>query len=276
MRIKVWLTGLAAALAGLAACLGAQPAAAAAFWPSTAAGQPIQPAQPLIQAPRVCAPNVVYLNRRCRVTDFVHLGQTPDGHDWYYAFYTAHWADRHGRMDRGFPVIFYLQGPATLRRGLWINDEPGLAGRWATTPPVRPLMIHRPEATYLAFTLKAIRDPDDQRLFRQNKQYWKEVDIEHHSDADEAKLAAVMHGCTAADDGFYDWVHVWYVLALWEPLTHAPCGYITSEVAIVGNKVTLTSAIYHPQAAKPAAPPAASILAPALTSSRPTPNSAAR
>jgi len=31
MRIKVWLTGLAAALAGLAACLGAQPAAAAAF-----------------------------------------------------------------------------------------------------------------------------------------------------------------------------------------------------------------------------------------------------
>lgn len=266
MRINGWLTGLAAALALCAV----RPAQASA-WPNTL------PAQPLVQAHRVCASGIVYLNRRCRVIDFGPLGQTTDGRHWYYAFFTTHWADRHGRMDRGFPVIFYLQKPATLRLGLWINDEPGLAGHWALTPPVRPVLIKRPEADYLGFTLKATRELDDQRLFRQDKQHWKEIDIVHHSDADQARLDAVTpSGCEAADEGFYDWTNFWLVLALREPLTHTPCGYLTAELAVSGTKIVITSAVYHKAEAKAHGAPTPVAPAQPLTSAPHGPNSPSR
>ena len=111
----------------LLATLAASPAWAG--WPN------VSSAQPLVQAPTRCSPNIVPINHRCRVVDFAPLAVF-DGRAWYYAFYATHWADRHGRRDRGFPVLLYLEPPATLRLGLWVNDAPGLDGRWAQTPPV--------------------------------------------------------------------------------------------------------------------------------------------
>ncbi len=248
--------GLAATLAACAALL-AQPAAASG-WPNAL------PAQPLVQAERLCAPGVVPLSRRCHVADFTKLGETPDGRAWYYAFYATRWADRHGRMERGFPVLFYLQGAATLRLGLWINDEPGLAGRWATTPPPRPVMLLRPEGDFVGFTLKAIRGPDDQRLFRRDKLRWKEIDVLHRQDADQARLDAVTpHGCEAADDGVYDWAGFRLLLPLRESLSHAPCGFISADLAIRETRLSLTGAIYSraelkdhpPQTGDPMSPP---------------------
>src|ERR1700722_20694528 len=89
----------AAAFAVMASLAGGP---AHAGWPNAL------PAQPLVQAPRVCAPGIVPINRRCRVIDFAGLGAF-ENKDWYYAFYDTHWADRHGRQDRGFPVIFFLE-----------------------------------------------------------------------------------------------------------------------------------------------------------------------
>src|ERR1019366_9669604 len=145
--------------AALVVLLAVRPGPARAGWPNTL------PAQPLVQAPRVCAPGIVPINRRCRVVDFAPLGAVK-GHSWYYAFYTTHWADRHGHHDRGFPVVFFLQQPATLRLSLWVDDAPGLAGHWALTAPTRPVLIQTPDGVYLGFTLKAAQGPDDQRLFR--------------------------------------------------------------------------------------------------------------
>ena len=239
MGFRAWGRGLAAGAAAWAA-LAALPASAARNdWPHTL------PAQPLVQAADRCAPGVVALNRRCHVYDFAELGESPDGRAWYYAFYGTRWADRHGRMERGFPVVFYRQGPATLRLSLWVNDEPGLAGRWSRTPPPRPVLIERPEGEYLGLTLKSVSGPDSQRLFRRNKLHWKGVDILHRSDQDQARLDAITpRGCEAADDGFYDWAGFRLVLALRQSLTHAPCGVILGELAVDDTKLSLTSAVY--------------------------------
>ena len=190
----------------------------------------ILPGQPLVQAPRVCAMGIVALNRRCRVIDFVKMGVI-DHKVWYYAFYATHWADRHGRMDRGFPIIFFKQGPATLRLSLWVNDAPGLAGKWATTPPPRPVVIRRPDATYLAMSLKAVKGPDDQRLFRLDKIHWKYVEILHLPAPEQAKVDAVIpRNCQATNDAVYDWP----TLRLRTPLIDrdggGSCGMVISEV----------------------------------------------
>ncbi len=276
------LTGVAPLLAmlGWAAALGllAGPAAQAGGWPNAV------PAQPLVQADRHCAPNIVYLSRRCRVIDFAPVGKTAeDGKTWYYAFYDTHWADRHGHMDRAFPVIFYLQQPATLRLGLWINDEPGLADRWARTPALRPVLIARPEASYLGFTLKAVAGADDQRLFRRNepanaknRKMWKEVDILHRSDADRAKLAAALpHGCEAADDGFYMWDSFRLIVALRQTFTAAPCGYELADLIVRDDRLVLTGVTYHREEPRPRPVPPASG-APALTPEAAAPTSAER
>jgi len=262
MRIKGWLIGLTLALFAL-------PAVAGSDWPHAS------PAEPLAQADRVCMPGVVELRRRCHVTDFARLGETADGHVWYYAFFSTRWADRHGRMTRGFPVISYLQHPATLRLSLWVNDEPGLSGRWAVTPPAtRPVLIKRPEANYIGFShLKAIDGPDDQRLFRQNKLHWKAVDILKRTDADQQKLdKATPSGCEAADDGVYDWAQFWFVLALRQRLSHEPCGYLTAPLAVHDMKVSFISAAYHKREGRPrvSSPPQSS--GAPLTSASPATN----
>jgi hypothetical protein len=239
------LTAIALACAALAA---GRPAYAG--WPNAL------PAQPLVQAPRICAPNIVALNRRCKVVDFAKLGQTADGRDWYYAFFGTRWADRHGRMERGFPVVFYLQPPATLRLSFWINDEPGLDGRWAMTPPPRPILMQRPDGDYLGFTLKAIRGPDDQRLVRRDKLRWTKIDILHRSEADQAKLDAITpRGCEGADDGFYDWTSFRLVLALRERLSHAPCGVAFAELEVKDAKLALVSATYSKASSAGRTPP---------------------
>ena len=190
----------------------------------------VLPGQPLVQAPRVCAMGIVAITRRCRVIDFAKIGVV-DHRAWYYAFYATHWADRHGRMDRGFPILFYLQRPATLRLGLWVNDAPGLAGKWATTPPPRPVLIRRPDATYLGLSLKAVKGPDDQRLFKLDKTHWRYVEILHLADAEQAKVDAVIpRDCQATNDALYDWA----ALRLRTPLVDRdggkPCGMVVSEI----------------------------------------------
>ena len=259
MRIKSWLLTMAGVLA-----LAATWPSAAVAWPNTGS------AQPLVQASRICAPNIVALYRRCRVLDFAPLGQTRNGRRWYYAFFSTHWADRHGRIDRGFPIIFYLEGPATLRLGLWLNDEPGLAGHWAVTAPARPLLIQRPEADYLAFTLRISDDLVDQRLYRQNptnKKRWRKVEILHRTDADQRKLdSATPGGCEAADDGYYDWSRFELVQALRHALTHAPCGYLTAGLKVSGERLDVTTVTYHKDVAKPAS---ADARAPAASSAPP-------
>ena len=223
MRIQGALkAGLAAAALLGAALLVAAPAPVAAMG--------VLPGQPLVQAPRVCAMGVVAINRRCRVVDFAKLGVI-DHRVWYYAYYATHWADRHGRMDRGFPVIFYLQRPATLRLGLWVNDAPGLAGKWAFTPPPRPVLIRRPDATYLGLSLKAVKGPDDQRLFKLDKTHWRYVEILHLADAEQAKVdAAIPRDCQATNDALYDWSTLRLRTPLIDRNGGAPCGSVVSEI----------------------------------------------
>jgi len=261
MRIRSWAGGMAAA----ASLLFAQPAAA---WPNAMSAQPID------QAPRICAPNIVALNHRCRVLDFAPLGRTGDGREWYYAFFSTHWADRHGKMDRGFPIIFYREGPATLRLGFWVNDEPGLAGRWALTPPMRPVLIRRPEGAYLGFTLRTSPSAVDQRLFRQTKKHWKpEIDVLHRTDAAQARLdAATPRSCEAADDGYYDWSRFLLIQALRHTLSHADCGYLSAELGVSGKVLTVTQVTWRKLAAKPAGaktPPPSSPIARSEASSVP-------
>jgi len=184
------------ALASL--CLAA-PAPALAGWPNAL------PAQPVVQAPRVCAAGIVPINRRCHVIDFAPLGSF-EGRDWFYAFYDTHWAGRHGRQDRGFPLVFYLERPATLRLSLWVDDAPGLAGHWALTPPPQPTLIERPGATYLGFTLQGLRAADDQRLYQLSGLHWTGLEIMRLSFSDQAKLAAATPpGCARTSAWRYDW-----------------------------------------------------------------------
>ncbi|HLK24979.1 MAG TPA: hypothetical protein VKT30_10000 [Caulobacteraceae bacterium] len=228
---KAWRWMLAAAL-GVAAL--APPARAA--WP------PALSAQPLVQGPRRCAPGIVPINRRCHVVDFADLG-TLDGRRWYYAFYDTHWADRHGRQDRGFPVIFYLEGVSTLRLSLWIDDAPGLAGRWARTAPARPVVIDQPEAVYLGFTLEGERGPFDQRLFRLDGRRWKSMRVMRLSDADTAKLdAATPDGCRRAWTWRYDWKALELRAPLRPELGGHPCGAIVADLALRDDKLALAGA----------------------------------
>ena len=232
------LSGLARRLAAIFTMLGATGWAgfAAAGWPNA------EPAQPLIQAPRVCAPNVVPLNRRCHVMDFAKVGHF-DGRDWYYAFYATHWADRHGKLNRGFPVIFYLERPATLRLSLWVDDAPGLAGRWANTPPPRPVLIQRPDATYLGFSLKAVRGPDDQRLFRLDGRHWRPVNVLRRSNADASLIEkATPADCSPVDDGLYDWTAFQLRIAL-RGASGAACGTLVADIKPHRGHLDLTKAV---------------------------------
>ncbi len=218
--------------AGLAS-LAAGPARAA--WPNAL------PAQPLVQAPRVCAPGIVPINRRCRVVDFASLGQF-NGRRWYYAFYATHWADLHGHHDRGFPIVFFLQKPATLRLSLWVDDAPGLAGRWALTAPTRPVLIERPDSIYLGLTLKAVEGPDDQRLFRLAGLHWRMIDVLDRSPADQARLDAVTpRGCTQGDNWSYDWTAFTLRVPLKADLGGG-CGTIVAGLAAHRTRVALTAA----------------------------------
>jgi hypothetical protein len=233
------ITGLArrwAAALALFAALGAVLAAgpALANWPHA------EPAQPLIQAPRICMPNIVPINHRCRVADFTPLA-TIDGRAWYYAFYATHWADRHGRMDRGFPVLLYLERPATLRLGLWVNDAPGLAGRWAWTPPARPVLIHQPDALFVGLTLRNVGPTPDQRLFRLAGERWAQIKILGRSVEDQAMIdAATPHGCSVAGDSLFDWTVFKVTLPLKTDLTGQPCGVLVAGLAVRGDHTVLT------------------------------------
>jgi hypothetical protein len=227
-RVGRWAASLAVVCG-----LGAGPALAA--WPNAL------PAQPLVQAPRVCAPGIVPLNRRCKVIDFTPIGAFK-GRNWYYAFYATHWDDRHGHHDRGFPVVFFLQQPATLRLSLWVDDAPGLAGRWAVTPPPRPVLVQKPDGIYLGFTLKAVEGPDDQRLFRLTGVHWRVLDVLDRSPADQAKLdAATPAGCTQGTDWSYDWEAFDLRMPLKADLG-GDCGTIVAGLAAHRSSVSLTDA----------------------------------
>jgi hypothetical protein len=213
-----------AAATVLAATLIARPALAK--WPAAEA------AQPLVQAPRVCAAGIVLIDRRCHVVDFAALGESKR-RPWYYAFYATHWADRHGKHDRGFPIIFYLERPATLRLSLWIDDEPGLTGALAKSPPPRPVLTERPDGVFLGFTFKVEGGSDDQRLFRLADLHWKEIDVLHRSAADQALIDQAMpRGCVAAGDGLYDWISFRLRLPLRELAGGAPCGALLVDFAV--------------------------------------------
>jgi hypothetical protein len=243
MSIRLWaaVTALAASLVGTAAFAG---------WPD------VDPAQPLVQAPLRCALGVAPLNRRCKVIDFAEIG-TIDGRDWYYAFYATHWADRHGKLDRGFPIIFYLQRPATLRLGFWINDEPGLAGKWARTPPVRPVLVRRPEATYLGFNLKAERGPDDQRLYRLDDMRWRPISVLYRTDAEAARIAAATpKDCEVDGDGVYDWRNFVLVMPLRTDRGQA-CGTLIGELEVLRDRLVVVRAALAPAPQSAVPPPKA-------------------
>ncbi len=244
MRVFRGTRGMAVALA-LLVCSFAQPALA--VWPEAV------PAQPLVQAPRVCALGItnLILNRRCKVTDFAKLGRF-EGHDWYYAFYSVRWADRHGTIERAYPIFFYLQKPATLRLGLWIHDEPGLAGQWARVPPVRPVIIDRPDGLYMGVTLHAVRGQDVQRLFRlKDDMHWGTVSVLYRSDEDIALLdAATPKHCERVDDGAYDWTKFRYRVALKKTGDGTPCGTIVTGLAIKKDKAYLIDAVVEPPSAE--------------------------
>jgi hypothetical protein len=255
--MRLWRLALRFAAAGALAATLAHPAWA--VWPN------VLPAQPLAQAQRVCMPGVMPINHRCHVVDFAKLGEF-DGHEWWSGFYWNHWADRHGRRDRGFPMIFFLQPPATLRLSLWIDDAPGLAGRWAKTPAARPVLIQRPEGTFLGFTLKADSGPDDQRLFRLGEhQKWKGIDVDKRSPADQAVIdAATPADCHESGDWRYDWM----AFELNSPLeteTGAACGMLLAPLEIREGGLALRSARLVRQAI---APPKR---APGLDSESPSP-----
>lgn len=223
-----------AALAGLAGVAPGGRAAAATNWPHA------EPAQPLVQAPMRCMPNIVPINHRCRVVDFAPLPPL-EGRNWYYAFYATHWADRHGRIDRGFPVFLYLEPPATLRLGLWVNDAPGLAGRWASTPPPRPVVVRRDDDTYMGLTLHNIGETPDQRLFRLTGERWAQIKILDRSAQDQAMMdAATPHGCTVAGDGLFDWAAFQVVWPLKTDLTGSPCGQLAAGLVVRGDHLALT------------------------------------
>ena len=233
--------GLARRLAaGLAMAAGLAGSPAWAGWPNTTS------AQPLIQAPRVCAAGIVPIDRRCRVVAFGKLGGFSK-RQWFYAFYATHWADRRGRHDRGFPIIFYREGRATLRLSLWVDDAPGLAGKWAMTAPPPPVVVQRGEDVFLGFSLKAERGPDDQRLFRKEGVRWKQLNVLNRSDADQAVIDGAMPaGCSAADDGLYDWTAFQLRIPLSRDKT-TPCGVMVVDLAPKGLNLTLTKAVVvHP------------------------------
>lgn len=231
-----WSRGLAAAISVAVVVL----AGSAWGWPNA------EPAQPLVQAPLRCALGITPINRRCHVIDYADLGEI-QGREWYYAFYDTHWADRHGKMDRGFPIFFYLQKPATLRLSLWVNDAPGLAGQWARTAPPRPVMINRPEAIYLGLTLKAVEGQDDQRLFRLDGLHWKIVSILYPSDQDRALIASVTpKRCEVVDDGNYDWSNFRLLTTLKTVGAGDPCGVIDASLEVSKDRVYLTSARLEP------------------------------
>jgi hypothetical protein len=232
MRRSSLAWGLAAIF--MIVVFGASPCAAA--WPNA------DPAQPLIQAQRLCAPGVVPINRRCHVVDFAKIG-TFDSRDWYYAFYATHWADRHGRLDRGFPVVFYLERPTTLRLSLWVDDAPGLAGHWAHTPPPRPVLVERPGATYLGFSLKNVQGPDDQRLFRLEGRHWRSVDVMRRSNADEALISQTAPSdCSPVDDGLYDWSAFKLRIALRKDSGQS-CGTLVADLKPHHSHLDLTGAV---------------------------------
>jgi len=213
--------------------------------PALAAWPGVESAQPLVQAPRVCSPNIVPINRRCRVVDFAFLGNL-DGRDWYYAFYATHWADRHGRMDRGFPVFLYLEKPATLRLGLWVNDAPGLSGRWASRPPPRPILIRQPDQTLLGLTLQNVGSTPDQRLFRLNGERWSQILILRRSPEDIALIrSATPRGCSLSGDGHFDWTAFQVTWPLSSDLTGGSCGVLVGSLAARGDRLRLTEIKYQ-------------------------------
>ena len=236
MRTIGWTRRWTAALAACAA-FAAAPAWPSPSWPHA------DPAQPLVQAPRVCMPNIVFINHRCRVVTFAPLGEL-EGRTWYYAFFTTHWADRHGRMDRGFPVFMYLERPTTLRLGLWVNDAPGLAGRWAQVAPPPPVLIRQPDATYLGLTLHNTGDgTPDQRLFRLAGIRWRQIKILRRSADDQAVIdAATPAGCSIGGDGLFDWTAFHVTWPLKTDLTDSPCGTLVAGLLVRGEKLALTDA----------------------------------
>ncbi len=228
--VRRWASALAAGLSAMLVLA----APALAKWPNA------ESAQPLVQAPRVCAPNIVPINHRCRVIDFAPLGVL-EGRTWYYAFYATHWADRHGRMDRGFPVLLYLEPPATLRLGLWVNDAPGLADHWAVTPPPRPILIRQGEDTFMGITLRNVGPAPDQRLFRLTGERWAGIKILNRSDEDQALIdGATPRGCSIAGDGLFDWTAFTVSWPMKGDLTGSPCGVLVAALAVKGDRAVLT------------------------------------
>jgi hypothetical protein len=215
-------------------------AAVALCGPARANWPHAEPAQPLVQASRVCAPNIVPVNHLCRVVEFTPLAVL-GGRSWYYAFYGTHWADRHGRLNRGFPVFLYLEPPATLRLGLWVNDAPGLSGRWAWTAPPPPVLIRREDETYLGLTLHNVGATPDQRLFHLTGDRWAQIKILDRSPQDQAMIdAATPRGCAIAGDGLFDWTLFQVAWPLKTDLTGAPCGQLTAGLAVRGDRLALT------------------------------------
>jgi len=229
-------SSMARGLALIIALAASGAASRAAAWPNA------EPAQPLVQAQRLCASGVVPINRRCHVVDFSKIGNF-EGRDWYYAFYATHWADRHGRLDRGFPVVFYLERPATVRLSLWVDDAPGLAGRWARTAPPPPVLVRRPGGIFLGFSLKAVRGPDDQRLFRLDGRHWRAMNVLRRSNADEALIGQTTPAdCSPVDEGLYDWSAFQLRIALRKDSGQS-CGVLVADLKTHHNHLDLTKAV---------------------------------
>ena len=105
------------------------------------------------------------------------------------------------------------------------------------------MLIQRPDATYLGFSLKSVRGPDDQRLFRLDGKRWRKVDVLRRSDADQALIAQTAPSdCSPIDDGLYDWDAFQLRIAL-RSESGGSCGTLVADVAQRRNRLDLTKAI---------------------------------
>ena len=93
------------------------------------------------------------------------------------------------------------------------------------------MLIRRPGATYLGLSLKAVKGPDDQRLFKLDKTHWRYVEILRLADAEQAKVdSAIPRDCQATNDALYDWATLRLRTPLIDRNGGLPCGTVVSEI----------------------------------------------
>jgi hypothetical protein len=108
------------------------------------------------------------------------------------------------------------------------------------------VLIERPGAIYLGFSLKAVKGPDDQRLFRLDGKHWRAVNVLRRSIGDEALIHRTAPAdCAPVDDGLYDWSAFQLRIALKKD-SGASCGTVVADLKPHHSHLDLTRAVLAP------------------------------